>query len=67
MLVASLVRQPMSISLILFVCAALFVVAYSLWEVRSISSVTVGQLLAVAVAAVMVMLLLLLIAWRRAH
>ena len=57
----------MSFSLILFVCGALFVVAYSLWEVRSISSVTVGQLAAVGVAAVIIMVLLLLIAWRRAH
>jgi hypothetical protein len=52
---------------ILFTGGALFVVAYSLWEVRSVSSITASQAAAVGTAALIVLLVFLLILSRSAH
>jgi hypothetical protein len=53
--------------LIIFVVGAMFVLAYSLWEVRSIWSITIAQAAGVGTAALIVLFLLVFIFWRSAH
>jgi hypothetical protein len=54
-------------AVILFVGGAIFVVAYSLWEVRSVSSITVAQAAGVGTAALIVLLVFFLILSRSMH
>jgi hypothetical protein len=54
-------------AVILFVGGAIFIVAYSLWEVRSVSSLTLRQAAAVATAALIVLLVFLFILLRTAR
>jgi len=54
----------MMFSAILFVCGAMFVIAYALWEARRVSRLTVTEASGIGVAAVIVLLLFLLLVSR---
>ncbi len=54
-------------AVIIFVGGAILVVAYSLWEVRFVSSITFGQAAGVGTAALIVLLALLFILSRSVH
>jgi hypothetical protein len=57
----------MMFAVIIFVGGAIFVVAYSLWEMRSISNITLGQAAGVGTAALIVLLALFFILSRTVH
>ena len=51
----------MMFSAILFVCGAMFVIAYALWEARRVSRLTVTEASGIGVAAVIVLSVFLLL------